>query len=155
MNCSKLALVISLAFLLGSCANPVPSSNLAQVKGVLVTKGTNGPIKDVILRLWKVTGTENGIETSSVGHPISEATTDATGAFLFINVPSGRYLLDGVWEVEAWEVFLKIGKYRGHGVAEESAIEVAAGQTNDLGILEHCPYQYCGLPPTVIPTAVR
>src|SRR5512138_2323069 len=101
MNRNKLILIIGLAFLVSSCASSLPSSNLAQVKGVLVKKGTNVPIKDVVLRLWEVTGVEDGLEISSRDHPLSEVKTDATGAFLFVDLPPGRYMLDGIWVVDS------------------------------------------------------
>ncbi|CAG0927130.1 hypothetical protein TFLX_00372 [Thermoflexales bacterium] len=155
MSRNKLILIIGLAFLIGSCTSSLPSSSLAQVKGVLVTKGAKIPSKDAVLRLWKITGTEMEFYISSEEHPTSETKTDAAGVFLFTDVPPGLYRLGGKIKVESGDVSLNLDEYNGNKSGEKPAIEVAAGQTIDLSVLEHCPHQVCGLPPTVTPTAIR
>jgi hypothetical protein len=154
MNRNKLILIVCLVFLLGSCTNSIPSSNLAQVKGILITKGSKAPIKDAVLRLWKITGTESGFYISSEEHPTSETETDASGAFMFTDVPPGRYRLGGKLRGKSADISLNLDEYNGYTLAEKPAVEVAAGQIIDLGILEHCPHQHCGLPPTITPTEV-
>lgn len=122
MNCSKLVLIIGLAFLLSSCANPLPSSNLAQVKGVLTANNTGDPISGAVLRFWKVTDMRDGFEFSNMDYPVAETKTDHMGVFLFTNVPPGRYLLKGVGHVYLKDVALNMGKYAWSG------IDVAAGK---------------------------
>ncbi len=149
MNCRRLVLIIGLAFLVGSCADPLSSSNLAQVKGVLIVKNAGDPISGAVLRLWKVTDTSDGLEFTTAEHPVAETKTEQTGAFLFTDVPPGRYLLEGNGTVYLEDVALNLEKYAWSG------IDVVAGQVVDLGVVEHCLHQHCGLPPTVTPTVAR
>ena len=147
MNRNKLILIVCLVLLLNSCASPSPSSNLVQVKGVLVDKVTHAPIEDVVLQLWRITITEDG---SAIGKVTSKATTDSAGAFLFTDVPPDKYVLEGYWD----GAYLNVEPWYGDRFGDFPVIEINTGPIIDLGILEDCPYQHCGLPPTITPTEV-
>jgi PPE-repeat protein len=99
--------------------NPTVSSATSQVKGILLTKGTQQPVVGARVALIPVTSEKIGpFDENS-----PQTNSDNTGAFLIKNVPTGKYVV-------AAGGFLSLMRNDSGGVI---VIEVTPDQTLDLG----------------------
>ena len=107
---------------------PVPTAtpSLGKIKGVLLVSGRQS-VQDTSLGLWITEGTG---EWKKMEDAHIETKPDSDGAFLFEDVPPGTYLLAAKFGGSSSQApdFMKSDD----GLI---AIEVAAGQTVDLGTI--------------------
>ncbi len=140
MNCCKRLSLLGTAFLLVACTILPSTAPPAQVKGMVIDASTGRPLTDASLQLRTVEVGADGSVYASSEPPVTETKTDGAGAFVFKNVPSGRFILINsafdevpylrimMWNQNKWEPVI---------------VDVLAGQTVDLDVLQVCPYTIC------------
>jgi hypothetical protein len=105
---------------------PTPTPSLGKIRGVLLVSGGQS-VQKITLGLWITTGTG---EWKQMEDAHIETKPDSSGAFLFEDVPPGTYVLAAKFGDSPSSVptFMK-------GDDGIVAIELAAGQTADIGTI--------------------
>jgi hypothetical protein len=138
-------LLLGFACVLVACTISPSDVASSQVSGMVIDASTGRPLEGASLQLRTVETGVNGSMYASSAPPVAESETDMTGTFLFKNVPPGRFILinSAFGEVPYLRIMMwKQNKW------ENVIVDVSAGQTIDLDVLQVCPYSLCWPWPT-------